>query len=116
MRITPRKKHKKIIYKYIDLHMPVTRKGAGGANASARMRFSGPTTSMKERRRRDTRTQRAFASRDAKNELASMKPEAEEAREERERHRGRRSRADWIVRLRRERCGEPRKDKDDEES
>lgn len=73
--------------------MPVTRKGAGGANASARMRFSGPTTAMKERRRRDTRTQRAFASRDAKNELASMKPEAEEAREERERHRERRSRA-----------------------
>lgn len=56
MRITPRKKHKKIIYKYIDLHMPVTRKGAGGANASARMRFSGPTTAMKERRRRDTHT------------------------------------------------------------
>ena len=25
------KKHKKIIYKYIDLHMPVTRKRAGGA-------------------------------------------------------------------------------------
>lgn len=35
MRVTPRKKHKKIIYKYIDLHMPVTRKGAGGANAPA---------------------------------------------------------------------------------
>lgn len=30
-----KKKHKKIIYKYIDLHMPVTRKGAGGANAPA---------------------------------------------------------------------------------
>lgn len=55
MRLTPRKKHKKIIYKYIDLHMPVTRKGAGGATAFTRMRFSGPT--MKERRRRDTHTE-----------------------------------------------------------
>lgn len=33
---SPRKKtQKKIIYKYIDLHMPVTRKGVGGANAPA---------------------------------------------------------------------------------
>jgi hypothetical protein len=44
MRVAPQKKHKKIIYKYIDLHMPVTRKGAGGAIASARVRFSGRTT------------------------------------------------------------------------
>lgn len=32
------KKHKKIIYKYIDLHMPVTRKRAGGA---ASLTFAG---------------------------------------------------------------------------
>lgn len=36
------KKHKKIIYKYIDLHMPVTRKRAGGADTST---FDGFSTS-----------------------------------------------------------------------
>lgn len=70
--------------------MPVTRKRAGGANASARVRFSGPTTAMKERRRRDTHTQRE-RSRVATQRTSSHK--AEEALEERERHRERRSRA-----------------------
>jgi len=63
MRVAPQKKHKKIIYKYIDLHMPVTRKGAGGAIASARVRFSGRTTS--EREETAGRTNTAYASRDA---------------------------------------------------
>lgn len=89
--------------------MPVTRKGAGGANASTRMRFSGPTTAMKERRRReDTRIAESVRkSRSVENELASInKVKAEEAREKRERHRERYEEiaSGWIVRLRRERC------------
>lgn len=64
--------------------MPVTRKGAGGANASTRMRFSGPTTAMKERRRRDTRIKE-------RSRIATQR--AENEREERERPRERRSRA-----------------------
>lgn len=49
--------------------MPVTRKGAGGANASARVRFSG-LCDDNERKRRDKREHKdintASTSRDAK--------------------------------------------------
>lgn len=75
--------------------MPVTRKGAGGANASTRMRFSGPTTAMKERRRRDTRTESVRASRDAgRTSSRANQAKAEEAREKRERHRDEEIRGD----------------------
>lgn len=44
------KKHKKIIYKYIDLHMPVTRKRAGGA---PRTTFDDGFSRLSHRRRDD---------------------------------------------------------------